>query len=59
MSASPTPGRSSAPFEAVSVQEAVWWHPVHAQGAARIWLRRKAAEVGATSTGAVRGWAVA
>ncbi|MEV8547381.1 LysR family transcriptional regulator [Streptomyces sp. NPDC051572] len=36
------------PFEAVPVQEAMWWHPVHAQDAAHIWLRQKAAEVGAT-----------
>ncbi|MER7639054.1 MULTISPECIES: LysR family transcriptional regulator [unclassified Streptomyces] len=36
------------PFEAVPVQEAMWWHPVHAQDAGHIWLRRKAAEVGAT-----------
>ncbi|WP_308311051.1 LysR family transcriptional regulator [Streptomyces sp. GbtcB6] len=39
------------PFEAVPVREAMWWHPVHAQDAAHIWLRRKAAEVGATLTG--------
>ncbi|MFI6251870.1 LysR family transcriptional regulator [Streptomyces sp. NPDC051016] len=38
------------PFEAVPVQEAMWWHPVHAQDAAHIWLREKAAEVGATLT---------
>jgi hypothetical protein len=30
------------------VQEALWWHPVHTQDAAHIWLRRKAEEVGAT-----------
>lgn len=36
------------PFEAVPVQEALWWHPVHTQDAAHIWLRRKAEEVGAT-----------
>jgi DNA-binding transcriptional LysR family regulator len=35
------------PFEAVPLREALWWHPVHAQDAAHIWLRRKAAEVGA------------
>ncbi|MFI9583749.1 LysR family transcriptional regulator [Streptomyces sp. NPDC052236] len=39
------------PFEAVPVQEAMWWHPVHAQDAAHIWLRQKAAEVGATLRG--------
>jgi DNA-binding transcriptional LysR family regulator len=38
------------PFEAVPVQEAMWWHPVHTQDAAHIWLRQKAAEVGATLT---------
>ncbi|MET9089260.1 LysR family transcriptional regulator [Streptomyces sp. NPDC004237] len=38
------------PFEAVPVQEAMWWHPVHAQDAAHIWLREKAAEIGATLT---------
>ncbi|MFI5793749.1 LysR family transcriptional regulator [Streptomyces sp. NPDC051677] len=36
------------PFEAVPVQEAMWWHPLHAQDAGHIWLRRRAAEVGAT-----------
>lgn len=36
------------PFEAVPVQEAMWWHPVHTQDASHIWLRQKAAEVGAT-----------
>ncbi|MFE2070378.1 LysR family transcriptional regulator [Streptomyces sp. NPDC059467] len=36
------------PFEVVPVQEAMWWHPVHAQDAAHMWLRKKAAEVGAT-----------
>ncbi|MGW0941346.1 LysR substrate-binding domain-containing protein [Streptomyces sp. NPDC002623] len=35
------------PFEAVPVGEAMWWHPVHTQDASHIWLRRKAAEVGA------------
>ncbi|MEU9449053.1 LysR family transcriptional regulator [Streptomyces sp. NPDC048277] len=40
------------PFEAVPVQEAMWWHPVHAQDAAHIWLRKKAAEVGASLTSA-------
>ncbi|MFF4121002.1 LysR family transcriptional regulator [Streptomyces sp. NPDC001714] len=38
------------PFEAVPVQEAMWWHPVHTQDAAHIWLRQKAAEVGASLT---------
>ncbi|KUM75302.1 LysR family transcriptional regulator [Streptomyces curacoi] len=36
------------PFEAVPVQEALWWHPLHAQDAAHIWLRQKAAQVGET-----------
>ncbi|MFF5978743.1 LysR family transcriptional regulator [Streptomyces olindensis] len=40
------------PFEAVPVREALWWHPVHTQDAAHIWLRQKAAEVGATLTNA-------
>lgn len=34
------------PFAAVPVQEALWWHPVHAQDAGHIWLREKAIEVG-------------
>ncbi|MBE8470697.1 LysR family transcriptional regulator [Streptomyces justiciae] len=38
------------PFEAVPVGQAMWWHPVHAQDAAHIWLRRKAEEVGAGLT---------
>ncbi|GGS94730.1 LysR family transcriptional regulator [Planobispora rosea] len=33
------------PFEA-ALQEALWWHPVHSQDAAHIWLRERAAEVG-------------
>ncbi|MFJ3672700.1 LysR family transcriptional regulator [Streptomyces sp. NPDC090106] len=39
------------PFEAVPLTEAMWWHPVHAQDAAHIWLRRKSAEVGAALMG--------
>ena len=35
------------PFEAVPVQEALWWHPVHTQDAAHIWLRATAARVAA------------
>ncbi|XVQ06569.1 LysR substrate-binding domain-containing protein [Spirillospora sp. CA-255316] len=35
------------PFEAVPVEEALWWHPVHTQDAAHIWLRELAAEVAA------------
>lgn len=34
------------PFEAVPVQEAMWWHPVHARDAAHIWLRETVARVG-------------
>ncbi|GIN00854.1 LysR family transcriptional regulator [Planomonospora venezuelensis] len=36
------------PFPAVPLQEAMWWHPVHGQDAAHIWLRETAAEVGRT-----------
>ena len=39
------------PFEAVPVRQAMWWHPVHAQDAAHIWLRQKAEEVGASLMG--------
>ena len=46
------------PFEAVPVREAMWWHPVHAQDAAHIWLREKAAEVGAALMGDGSGDAV-
>ncbi|GAA3116244.1 LysR family transcriptional regulator [Streptomyces rectiviolaceus] len=35
------------PYEAVSLQEALWWHPVHTHDAAHIWLRDTAARVGA------------
>ncbi|WP_353946923.1 LysR family transcriptional regulator [Streptomyces sp. HUAS MG91] len=42
------------PFEAVPVQEVLWWHPVHAQDAAHIWLRRRAEEVGATLAAVAR-----
>jgi DNA-binding transcriptional LysR family regulator len=34
------------PFDAVPVREALWWHPLHAQDAAHIWLRETAARVG-------------
>jgi hypothetical protein len=37
----------------------MWWHPVHTQDAAHIWLRQKAAEVGATLTGDGPGRAAA
>ncbi|MGW7066728.1 LysR family transcriptional regulator [Streptomyces sp. NPDC054855] len=36
------------PYEAVPLQEALWWHPVHTHDAAHIWLRETAARVGAT-----------
>jgi len=36
-----------APYEAVPLQEAMWWHPVHAHDAAHAWLREIAARVGA------------
>lgn len=35
------------PYEAVSLREALWWHPVHTHDAAHIWLREMAARVGA------------
>jgi DNA-binding transcriptional LysR family regulator len=35
------------PFEAVPLQEALWWHPVHTHDAAHIWLRETAAAVAA------------
>jgi DNA-binding transcriptional LysR family regulator len=33
------------PFEAVPLREALWWHPLHTQDAAHLWLRGRAAEV--------------
>ncbi|MEV5410495.1 LysR family transcriptional regulator [Thermopolyspora sp. NPDC052614] len=36
------------PFPAVTLQEALWWHPVHTYDAAHIWLRDTAARVAAT-----------
>ncbi|NRQ38928.1 LysR family transcriptional regulator, partial [Nonomuraea sp. NN258] len=39
------------PFEAVPLQEALWWHPVHAHDAAHIWLRETAARVAAELPG--------
>jgi DNA-binding transcriptional LysR family regulator len=38
------------PYEAVPLQEALWWHPVHTHDAAHIWLRETAARVGAELT---------
>ncbi|MER5428477.1 LysR family transcriptional regulator [Streptomyces sp. NPDC002588] len=37
-----------APYEAVPLQEALWWHPVHTHDAAHSWLRETAARVGAS-----------
>jgi DNA-binding transcriptional LysR family regulator len=34
------------PYDAVPLQEALWWHPVHTLDAAHIWLRETAARVG-------------
>ncbi|WP_053740665.1 LysR family transcriptional regulator [Streptomyces sp. NRRL WC-3618] len=33
------------PYDAVPLQEAMWWHPVHTHDAAHIWLRETAARV--------------
>ena len=35
------------PFDAVPVQEALWWHPVHTRDAGHIWLRDTAVRVAA------------
>src|SRR5262249_11444658 len=35
------------PFDAVPVQEALWWHPVHTHDAGHVWLRELASTVGA------------
>ncbi|MGH3252899.1 MAG: LysR family transcriptional regulator [Trebonia sp.] len=35
------------PFDAVPVQEALWWHPVHTHDAGHVWLREMASAVGA------------
>jgi DNA-binding transcriptional LysR family regulator len=35
------------PFDAIPVQEALWWHPVHTHDAGHVWLRELAAAVGA------------
>ncbi|MFI5593746.1 LysR family transcriptional regulator [Amycolatopsis sp. NPDC051758] len=34
------------PYDAVPLQEALWWHPVHTHDAAHIWLRETAARIG-------------
>jgi hypothetical protein len=39
------------PFDAVPVQEALWWHPVHTHDASHLWLREVASLVGAKITG--------
>jgi DNA-binding transcriptional LysR family regulator len=38
------------PFDAVPVQEALWWHPVHTRDAGHIWLRETATRVAAALT---------
>jgi DNA-binding transcriptional LysR family regulator len=35
------------PFDAVPVQEAFWWHPVHTHDAGHLWLRETASAVAA------------
>jgi len=39
------------PYDAVPLQEALWWHPVHTHDAAHIWLRETAARVAETIHG--------
>src|SRR4051812_43626858 len=34
------------PYDAVPLQEALWWQPLHTHDAAHIWLRETAARVG-------------
>lgn len=41
-----------APYDAVPIREAMWWHPVHTHDAAHLWLRRIAARVGAAMAAA-------
>ena len=38
------------PFDAVPVQEALWWHPVHTRDAGHTWLRDTATRVAAALT---------
>ncbi|KUL43851.1 LysR family transcriptional regulator [Streptomyces sp. NRRL F-4489] len=38
------------PYEAVPVQEALWWHPVHTHDAAHIWLRETAGRIAGSRT---------
>lgn len=35
------------PYEAVPVQEALWWHPLHTHDSTHIWLRQAALRVAA------------
>jgi DNA-binding transcriptional LysR family regulator len=35
------------PFDAIPVQEALWWHPVHTHDAGHLWLRETVAAVAA------------
>ena len=39
------------PFDAIPVQEALWWHPVHTHDAGHFWLRELAGAVGARISG--------
>jgi DNA-binding transcriptional LysR family regulator len=38
------------PYEAIPLQEAFWWHPVHTHDAAHIWLRETVARVAAKAS---------
>jgi hypothetical protein len=33
------------PYDAVPIQQALWWHPVHMHDAAHMWLRETTARV--------------
>ncbi|MGA9832391.1 MAG: LysR substrate-binding domain-containing protein, partial [Trebonia sp.] len=39
------------PFDAVPVQEALWWHPVHTHDAGHLWLRESLAAIGTRLAG--------
>jgi DNA-binding transcriptional LysR family regulator len=39
------------PFDAVPVQEALWWHPVHTHDAGHLWLRESLAAIGTSIIG--------
>ncbi|GAB3167917.1 hypothetical protein GCM10027162_04650 [Streptomyces incanus] len=41
----------SPPYEAVPLQEALWWHPLHTHDSTHIWLRRAARRVAAELDG--------